>query len=126
MKKTPKPSVVLHPQAQVIITGKTLLPEQVTAIKPLIDSGFCVANWLNDDGCVGHLGSIEPKTTLEKFNGDMEKLREYKFLDLGITLMSGPPGTFVMPVVSYSLKNGNLTQNPNAHFSHPPPRRFKK
>lgn len=127
MKKIPKHIVPVHPKAQVIITGKTLLPDQVQTIRSLTVGDFCVANWLNDDGMVGHLDSVEPGTTFEKFKEDWSRLAECKFLDLGITLMNGPPGTPVVPVVSYSLKKGVLSRQEHVHYLHPAPRRaFKK
>lgn len=127
MKKTPKPAVVsVHPRAQVIITGKPLLPAQIETVRKLTGPGFCVSNWFNNDGAIGHLDSVEPGTTLEKFKEDWSKLVDCLFLDLGITLMNGPPGTPVIPLVSYSLRHGTLSRQADVHYSHPPPRRFKK
>lgn len=124
MSKTSK-TLKLHPQAQVIITGKPLQPEEVAKLNDFIKDSFCVKNWFNPEGSIGHLDSIEPGTTMEKFRNDWNYLRDCLFLDLGITLMNGPPGSFVTPIVSYKLKHGVLQEGLDVHFLHPPPRRFK-
>lgn len=124
-RKSLKPFPV-HPQAQVIITGKPLSPEQVETVGSLMALGFCVKNWLGSDGTVGHIDSVLPGTNFDKFQQDWSKLMSCQGLDLGITVMSGPPGSPVIPVASYSLKHGNLSRQENVHFSHPPPRRLKQ
>lgn len=125
MKKEAKPFKI-HPQAQVIITGKPLSVDQVDSINKIVGSKFCVANWLGPDGTVGHIDAIRPGTTFEMFQADWLKLIDCLFLDLGITVMNGPPGSPVIPVVSYALKHGTMSRQPDVHFSHPPPRRLKQ
>jgi hypothetical protein len=125
MKKAPNPSHAVHPQAQVIITGKPLTPEQVAEVSQVIGDNFCVSNWIDSDGRIGHLDSLKPGTTIEQFKENWTKLTKFDYLDLGITLMNGPPGTPVFPVASYCLKNGRLSKQMNVHYLHPPPRRFK-
>ncbi len=122
--KNPKPFPI-HPKAQVIITGRLLKPEHVQTLKERVGSNFCVTNWFTNDGIVGHIDSIQPGVEFEKFYWDFERLASLSFLDIGVTVMSGPPGVHVTPVASYMLKNGTFSKRENVHFGHPPPRRLK-
>jgi hypothetical protein len=119
--KTPS----LHPNAQVIITGKPLTPEQACDVIEF-SQGLSVTSWCGVDGSIGHIDSIRPNTTFEKLYGDLEELgRKFSFLELGVSVMSGPPGSFTIPVASFQIKQSLLKRKEDVHFGHPPPKRMK-
>lgn len=116
----------IHPKAQVIITGKSLTPEQAQEVIQF-SKGMSVDSWCGVDGSIGHIDSLKPNTTYDKLYSDLLELtNKFYFLDLGISVMSGPPGTFTMPVVSFQLKECSLKRNGTPHYGHPAPKRLKK
>lgn len=123
-KKNPKPFQI-HPRAQLIITGKPVKSEQIDMLRECVGNQFCVTNWFSSDGTIGHIDSMQPQVEFEKFYWDFDRLTCLPFLDIGITVMNGPPGVHVSPVASYALKNGTFSKRENVHFGHPPPRRLK-
>ena len=123
----------LHPEAQVIITGKRLSTEQV---KLLINSNgeeelltsCLISSWFDArDGYIGHIDSVFPGVTYEELQEVLKDLaKKYSFLDLGISIMSGPPGTFTKPLISFSIFKNTLKQTYLPHINHFPPKRIKK
>lgn len=115
----------LHPKAQLLITGKPILASQAVELISF-SADLCFRNWCSADGAIGHIDSIMPRSSYSQLTGDLKKLAErFKFLDLGVSVMSGPPGTFTMPLVSFLLKNGEMMKTNDVHFGHPPPKRMK-
>lgn len=124
MKKSNKPKPpVIHPKAQVLITGASLTPDQA---KRVIEASknFCLQNWCGPDGAIGHIDAIQPNASYDKLYGDLLELSKFFFLDLGVSVMSGPPKTFTTPVISFSIKDGTLKKGEYVHYGHPPPRRL--
>jgi hypothetical protein len=115
----------LHPRAQVIITGTKLASDQAQTVIKLSEA-LSLRNWCAEDGSIGHLDSIEPNTSFESFIGDLKTLAQVPYLNMGVSVMNGPPGTFVTPIASFLIKNGEMTKTENVHVGHPPPRRLKK
>src|SRR5438270_4107646 len=86
--------ITLHPKAQVIITGKPLTPEQAQEVTSFTEN-LSVDGWCGSDGTIGHIDSVKPEISYEKLYGDlMELAQRFWFLELGVSVMSGPPGTF--------------------------------
>lgn len=123
----PKPTQpVLHPNAQVLITGKPLNPVQAQEVMAFTQD-LSLNGWCASDGSIGHLDSIKPNTTYEKLWSDLQALSvKFPFLDMGISVMSGPPGSFNLPLVSFHLHKSKLRKDPMAHMTHPPPQRLKR
>lgn len=114
-----------HPRTQVLITGKPITEEQAESVIAFSKS-MGVQGWCSPDGTLGHLDSIEPGTTMERLMKDLKGLAKvFGFLDMGITIMNGPPGTRTFPMESYRLKNKELKSDPNPHIGHTPPMRLK-
>jgi hypothetical protein len=121
--KQPVPS--LHPQAQVIVTGKPLSPEQAVSVVSFADT-MSFNGWCSPEGTIGHLDGFLKKITYGQLLEELEALANaFPFLDMGVTVMSGPPGSPVLPVLSLKLQNRNVKRVSGAHFGHPPPKRLK-
>lgn len=128
-KKHPsqKKEVVFHSQAQVLVSGKPVPPELVMSLIRFSAQHIRIfQDWIALDGSVGHLDSIHLGSTYEQVVGELTLLaKEHPFLDVAVSVMSGPPGTFTIPVVTFHLKEGTVKKSPFAHFGHPPPKRVK-
>ena len=117
---------VLHPQAQVIITGKRV-PLNVAPRLAMYTETMPVRGWCNPIGDIGFIDSVEPGTTYQSLCDSFHALcTEFMDLDLGITVMNGPPGHYNQPVASFSLKGTKFQVNKFPHIDHPPPRRLTR
>jgi hypothetical protein len=125
MKHKPTKSANIHPRAQIIITGTKIDESNLPLFREALGTKFPIMNWVGADGSIGHIDSIQPGVSLEALQTELERIAMLKFLDIGITVMSGPPGNLVSPVVSFLIKNGSCAAKPNVHMAHPPPRRIK-
>ena len=127
MKKKNTDSVILVPNAQVIITGKQVPLESVLGILEFTKS-HSISNWCHSNGYIGHLDSIKTPAVFEKICDEFHSVaRQFPFLELAITFMDNVPGSYNQPVVSYILINGTIkrSQGSTAHNGHPPPKRSK-
>lgn len=122
--KKPK-SHSIHPNAQIIITGHPLTPEQAQEVMEF-SKELSVSSWCAADGSIGHIDGVRPHTTFDKLYTDLLELSmRFSFLDMGVTVMSGPPGTFTQPVLGFSLKKSSLKRSELPHVGHPAPKRMK-
>jgi hypothetical protein len=109
----------------VIVTGKPLSPEQAASVASFADT-MSFSGWCSPEGTIGHLDGFSRKSTYEQLLEELRVLANtFPFLDMGVTVMSGPPGSPVLPVLSLRLQNGRAKRVPDAHFGHPPPKRLK-
>ena len=123
---TSKSNWILHTQAQVIVTGTSLTHKQAEAIINFSKT-ISLSSWCSSDGLIGHIDSIKPNTTYEQLYADLMLLAQmFKFLELGISIMSGPPGSYTHPLVSFRIYQGKLKQSLNPHAGHPAPKRLRK
>ena len=107
----------------MLVTGSALTPDQAKRVIEATQS-LCLQNWCSVDGAIGHIDAIQPNASYDKLYGDLLELSKFFFLDMGISVMSGPPKTFTTPVVSFSIKDGVLKKGEFVHYGHPPPRRL--
>jgi hypothetical protein len=113
---------------QVIITGVSVDSETSNKINLYCSLyGFFCSNWCNVDGEIGHIdASIKPINKKIILSDLTKLLKEFPDLELGITILSGPPGTFTLPVMQFLVKNGSIENNSLPHLNHPAPKRFKQ
>lgn len=120
-------TVRIPPQAQVLISGKPVGSEQAQDLMAFsIQHLSSFQNWCSLDGSIGHLDAILPAATYDQLVSELELLtKKFPFLDVALSIMSGPPGTFTVPLVTFHLKEGTLKRSASAHFGHPAPKRLK-
>lgn len=119
-KKEPR----IHPNAQLIITGKSITFDQAHEVV-LFCQNLSIKNWCSKNGTIGYIDSIQPNTTYKQFYEDLTLLSQnFVFLDLGITIMTGPPKTYTEPQFSFSIKNMVLKREFNPHMNHSAPKRI--
>lgn len=85
------------------------------------------SGWCSPEGAIGHLDGFLRKITYEQLLEELGTLANtFPFLDdMGVAVMSGPPGSPVLLVLSLRLQNRKVKRVPDAHFGHPPPKRLK-
>jgi len=115
----------LHPKAQLIITGMPLTSAQVADVLIFSEQQRTFQGWCSVDGAIGHLDSMQPNATCDQIHQELEELsRKFNFLELAISIMSGPPGTFTSPLITFHVKKGVVRRDHAGHVGHPPPKRI--
>jgi hypothetical protein len=125
MKSTNISQPKLHPQAQVIITGSPITSEQAKRVIQA-SNGMCFDSWCGDDGSIGYLDSIKLGTSYQQIWSHLCELSNFTFLNLGVSVMNGPPKTPTYPVASFLVKDGIVKKTTDVHYGHPPPKRITK
>lgn len=121
--KQPTPSFAAN--TQIIVTGKPLTPSQATSVIFFANT-MSFGSWCSPEGVIGHLDGLLREITYEQLLQELKMLATiFPFLDMGVTVMSGPPGNPVLPVLSLKVQNQEVKKVADAHFGHPPPKRLK-
>lgn len=107
---------------QLIITGLKI-KENSNKILEFVNNGIKLKNWIDYDGNIGHLGNTT-LTTIEVKHELKMVSENFKDLELGVSYMSGPNGSYNSIIETFKIKNGKILKIPNPHVGHPPPRKI--
>ncbi len=114
---------------QIIITGKSVSVDEAKNIRDFcLKNGIFAVNWCHPDGNIGFLdASLKPIDQSILKQDLLVLLKIFPYLQLGVTLMSGIPGKYNLPVAQFITLNNKVTSvTMPPHFGHPPPRRYKE
>lgn len=107
---------------QLIITGLRL-KQNHKQILDFVNSTLKIKNWIDVEGNVGHIGN----TTLTNVEVKHElKIISEAFpeIEIGITYMSGPSGSYNSILDAYKITKGKILKTINPHAGHPAPRKI--
>lgn len=112
---------------QVIITGVKIDQDNARIIRNWLSiNDFFAVDWVHPDGTIGYLDTSLKELTQKKFKKELEKIaKEFPFLSVGISWMSGSTGEYNVPIACYLIENGIVTRTMMPHIGHPPPKRYK-
>ena len=122
MKKQPTTS-----PRQIIITGMDIVPTTVGAINNYLRTSlFPAPGFCHDHGGIGYIDSGDRELTVKELSLELEELaRRFPILELGVSLMSGAPGSYNLPVAGFLVKGGVVKRSQMPHLGHKPPQRNK-
>jgi len=108
----------------VIVTGKPISRQQAASVIVFAES-MSFQGWCSPEGTIGHLDGFLQNTTYYQLLAELQSLANmFPVLDMGVTVMSGPPGSHVFPVLSLRIQNQKVKITTDVHSGHPPPKRL--
>ena len=113
---------------QIIITGTPVPPDVAQRVRMWCTANlfFVDSTWLHPDGGIGYIDSVNRKQSHDQYLVQLKNLAvEFPIFDLGVSYMSGPPKSYNMPEVSWSVRDGKVKPDIAVHVGHPAPKRWK-
>ncbi len=112
---------------QVIVSGQSVAPELAARVRHYcIENGLFAVDWCHPNGTIGYFDASNRVIESAELYSELTKLAlEFPRLELGVSLMSGAPGTYTTPEVSWSVYDGKVMKHPFPHAGHKPPTRYK-
>lgn len=113
---------------QLIVTGRSISPDEAMNLRSFLTvGGFFATEFIHPNGEIGHFDSTVKEVTWQIVRQELTVLANtFKQLELGISLMTGPPGAYNRVLKSYLVKNGVVKEDTCPHIGHGPPKRYKK
>lgn len=112
---------------QIIVTGLNVTSNKASEIRAFctLQNVFSV-NWCHPDGVIGYIDSSEKPIDSVELKKDLESLvRQFPDLELGISLMSGPPKSYNFPICQFLVSGGKVKKQDFPHIGHKAPKRYK-
>ena len=120
--------MTITPLPQVIVTGISVSLDKANKIREFCAvHGIFAVDWCHLDGTIGYIDASSKPLNTALLKQDLTKIaKEFPFLQLGVTLMSGPPGVYNAPRAQFSVVEARVIKEPTTpHLGHPAPQRIK-
>jgi len=113
---------------QIIVSGDSLGLEQATEVRAWCQRNeFFATDWCHPDGTIGYIDIANREVDNKGMREQLQKIAlEFVILELGVSVMSGPPGHYNVPLFGFKVSKGRVTNCVMPHSGHKAPRRWKK